>query len=149
VTIELDRETVASGDALKLEAWMPPRAALNEVLHCSQQVMGSAAWWSCLATRLDSLREEMAACDIEGLAGQIIADAPHYAPAARRLPVLDASVQDRARELRIRIAEVAGSRTAAATIAAEVNALLRSVAALYRTSDRLLVEAYERDLGGE
>jgi hypothetical protein len=149
VTIELDREVVANADALKIKTWMPPRRALDEVLNCSQRVMGTAAWWSCLAQRLDSLRDEMAACDIDGLAAQIIADAPHYATAARRLPLMDNGVQTRARELRIRIAELAGSRTAAPQVAAEVSDLLRSVTALYRTSDRLLVEAYERDLGGE
>lgn len=148
MTVEMVREVVTS-DQFRFVAWTRPRIALDSVLHCSQRVLGSAAWWSCMAQRLDNLREEMSACDVEGLAAQISADAPHLAAAARRLAPMNAAILDRARDLRLRIAEVAGSATAAPAIADEMTQFLHSVTVLYRTSDRLLVEAYERDLGGE
>lgn len=134
---------------LTLTSWAAPRASLEELTRCADSELGSAAWWSCLANRLDALRDEMAGCDIEGLAAQVIADAPQFAATAAKLPPMDSDVQSRATELRMRIAEVAGSRTAASHIRLEVKELLRRVRTLYRMSDQLLLEAYERDLGGD
>lgn len=147
MTIEL--ELLATSSSLRVTRLAAPRVALDEVLRCSQRELGTAAWWSCLATRLDRLRDEMAQCDIAGLAAQVTADAPQYAAKARRLPALDLAVQERAREMRMRVAELAGSRSAAPAVAAEVGDLLRKVRQLYTLSDQLLLDAYERDLGGE
>lgn len=134
---------------LTLTTWAAPRASLEELTRCAESELGTAAWWTCLAHRLDALRDEMAGCDIEGLAAQVIADAPQFAATAAKLPTLDADVQGRATELRLRIADLAGSRTAAKSIQLEVKELLRRVRTLYRMSDQLLLEAYERDLGGD
>lgn len=134
---------------MSVDSYAPPRVALDRLAHCSQRDLGSASWWACVANRLDDLRDELAESDIEGLAAQVTTDAPQYAATARRLPGLDRAVQDEAERLRMRIAEMAGARWAAQAVANDLEHLLRSVRTLYRLSDALLMDAYERDLGGD
>jgi hypothetical protein len=134
---------------MTVDTWAPTRVALDRLAHCSQRDLGSAAWWACVAARLDGLRDELADSDILGLAAQVTADAPQYAAAARRLPEMSDAIQAEAAQLRLLIADRAGSVSAAPEVRAALEALLRRVRTLYRLSDSLLLDAYERDLGGD
>lgn len=122
--------------------------SLEVLMRCPQQDMGGATWWASLAHHLDELGEELALTDLTGLAAQITTDAPHFAAAARRLPALDEQAQrDVARLHR----EAAHDRSTTATpeVRGAVEALLRQVRILHRLSSDLMLDAYERDLGGD
>lgn len=125
------------------------RDSLDRLVRCAQEDEGTALWWVCLAHHLDELRDELAGADIQGLSEQITADAPHFAAAARRLPVLDAQAQEEVGRVRLLVAQHAGSTEAAAPVRREVDLLMRKVRTLYRLSDTLMFDAYERDLGGD
>ena len=87
--------------------------------------------------------------DVEGLAAQVIEDAPELGAAATRLPTLDARARAELTELRALVAQHYGVPALVAEIRAATEALLRRVRTLYRLSDDLLLDAYERDFGGE
>ena len=113
------------------------------------QEVGSPTWWACLARHLDELRDELATGDIEGLAAQITTDAPHLAASAARLPPLEKQVQHELAQLRTLVASACGSMTAAPPVRDAVEVALRHVRTLNRMSDDLLLDAYERDFGGQ
>ena len=131
------------------ESRVHPRVALDRLAHCTSQERGTPSWWSCLARNLDLLAEELEIADTVGLVGQIVADAPHLAPAAVRLTALESRVRTDVAELRLEVAALAGAPLADAVLADRLSALLAEVRELYRDGDHLLLDAYELDLGGE
>jgi hypothetical protein len=114
-------------------------------MRCPSQDMGSAWWWAGLAHQLGELGEELASTDVVGLAAQITADAPHFAAAAHRLPALDEQAQRDVARLR---GEANAQCAAAREVRGDVEALLRRVRTLHRPSSDLMLDAYERDIGG-
>jgi hypothetical protein len=118
-------------------------------MRCPQQDTDSALWWASLAHHLDELGEELALTDLSGLAAQITTDAPHFAAAARRLPGLDEQAQRDVARLRREVNAHDGSTTAARDVRGAVDALLRQVRILHRLSSDLMLDAYERDIGGD
>lgn len=126
-----------------------PRAALDRLARCVDQDRGTPSWWSCLARNLDLLSEELEIADTVGLVGQIVADAPHMAPAAVRLTALEARVRTDVAELRLQVAALAGAPLADAVLADRLLFVLDEVRQLYRDGDSLLLDTYELDLGGE
>ena len=131
------------------ESRVRPRVALDRLAPCPSQERGTPRWWSCLARNLDLLAEELEIADTVGLVGQIVADAPHLAPAAVRLTALESRVRTDVAELRLEVAALAGAPLADAVLADRLSALLAEVRELYRDGDHLLLDAYELDLGGE
>jgi hypothetical protein len=131
------------------ESRVRPRVALDRLAHCTSQERGTPSWWSCLARNLDLLAEELEIADTVGLVGQIVADAPHLAPAAVRLTALESRVRTDVAELRLEVAALAGAPLADAVLADRLSALLAEVRELHLEGDRLLLDAYELDLGGE
>lgn len=122
---------------------------MDLLLRCPQQDLGSPGWWDSVAHHLDELGEELVRADIPGLAAQITTDAPHYAAAARRLAAIhDRALLDLARLRRV-VAAVCGSTYAARDVAVALDALLRRVGALHRLSSDLMLDTYERDIGGD
>lgn len=125
------------------------RDALDRLMRCPAQEIGTALWWSTLSHHLGELGDELTLTDVGGLAAQVTTDAPHYAAAARRLPQIEAQAQrDVARLRRVAFDEF-GSATAAGDVRGEVEALLRRVHTLHRLSNALMLDAYERDIGGD
>ncbi len=120
--------------------------SLDLLMRCPQQDMGSAWWWASLAHHLGELGQELASTDVAGLAAQITADAPHFAAAARRLPTIDEQAQCDVARLR---GEANAQCAAAREVRGDVEALLRRVRALHRLSSDLMLDAYERDIGGD
>jgi hypothetical protein len=134
---------------MTVRTWQTPREALDHLVRCAEDQVGTPTWWACLARHLDELRDELAHGDIEGLAAQITTDAPHLAAAAARLPHLDAHVQAELTQLGRALAAATGSQSAAPGIRDALQVALRHVRTLHRMSDDLLLDAYERDFGGE
>ena len=131
------------------ESRVRPRQALDRLARCADQDRGTPMWWSCLARNLDQLSEELEIADTVGLVGQIVADAPHLAPAAVRLTSLESRIRVDVAELRLQVAALAGAPLADAVLADRLLVVLDDVRTLYREGDALLLDAYERDLGGE
>lgn len=125
------------------------RESLDRLVRCSSLDAGTARWWTCLSHSLDDLHLELMSGDVEGLAAQVIEDAPELGAAATRLPALDARVRAELTELRALVAQNYGVPALVAEIRAATEVLLRRVRTLHRLSDGLLLDAYERDFGGE
>lgn len=122
--------------------------SLEVLLRCPQQDLGSAWWWDAVGHHLGELGEELALTDIPGLAAQISTDAPHYATAARRLSAMHDQAQLDVAHLRRDVADLGGS-TAARDVRDAIEALLRRVRTLHRLSSDLMLDTYERDIGGD
>lgn len=125
------------------------RASLDLLLRYPESAAGTPMWWAFLARNLDVLAEELALGDIEGLAAQVTRDTPELAADAIRLMHLDDSLRTQVRDLRLLVALRAGSDSAVAEVCGAMDALLRGISTLDRLSDELLLDAYERDFGGE
>ena len=123
--------------------------SLDLLLRCPQEDLGSALWWHSVANHLGELGEELALTDIAGLAGQITTDAPHFATAARRLSAIHDQAQLDVALLRREAADVCGSTIAARDVRDAIEALLRRVRTLHRLSSDLMLDTYERDIGGD
>lgn len=123
--------------------------ALDRLMRCPPQEMGTSLWWATLAHHLGELEEELALTDVTGLAAQITTDAPHFAAAARRLPPIHEQAQHDVARLRQEANDQSGSPTAARDVCDAVDALLGRVRTLHRLCSDLLLDAYERDIGGD
>ena len=134
---------------MTVRTWSTPRESLDRLVNCARQDVGSPTWWACLARHLDELRDELATADVEGLAAQITTDAPHLAASAAQLPPLDRQVRSELAQLRMLVNSAYGSTTAAPPVRDAVEVVLRRVRTLTRRSDDLLLDAYERDFGGQ
>ena len=123
--------------------------SLDRLMRFPQEYLDSDWWWASVAHHLSELGEELARTDIAGLAAQITTDAPHFAAAAHRLSAIHDQAQlDVARSCR----EVAGScasTAAAGDVRDGIEALLRRVRSLDRLSSDLMLDTYERDIGGD
>ncbi|HYN56654.1 MAG TPA: hypothetical protein VES03_05590 [Motilibacterales bacterium] len=134
---------------MTVRTWSTPRESLDRLVTCAREEVGSPTWWGLLTRHVDELRDELAIGDVEGLAAQITTDAPHLAASAARLPLLDKQVKSELSQLRILVADAYGSTTAAAPVRDAVEVALRHVRTLNRTADDLMLDAYERDFGGQ
>jgi hypothetical protein len=106
-------------------------------------------WWDTLAHDLGELAEELARTDVAGLAAQITADAPHFAAASLRVVLIHEQAQGDVARLRREATAHDRSTTAAYDVRGDVDALLRRVRTLHRLSSDLMLDAYERDIGGD
>jgi hypothetical protein len=122
--------------------------SLDLLLLCPTQDLGGS-WWDSVAHHLGEVGEELAGTDISGLAAQITTDAPHFATAARRLSAIHDQTQRDLARLRREVADLRGSTTAARAVRDAIEVLLRRVRTLNRLSNDLMLDAYERDIGGD
>lgn len=122
---------------------------MDLLLRCPQRDLGSAGWWDAVGQHLGELGEDLARTDIPGLAAQITTDAPQYATAARRLCVIHDQAQSDVARLRRDVADLSCSRTAARDVRDAIEALLGKVRTLHRLSSDLMLDTYERDIGGD
>ncbi len=102
-----------------------------------------------MARHIDELGEDLALSDNGGLVAQVKEDTPELAAGAVRLEHLDERVRQDVAELRLLVASRAGVRSAVADVQAAIDVVLRRVRTLDRVADDLLLDAYERDFGGE
>lgn len=122
--------------------------ALERLVQCPAQDTGTDRWWAMLAHHLDELGQELALTDVAGLAAQVTTDAPHFAATARRLPLIHEEAQRDIARLRRAATDQLASTTPASAVRTDVEALLRRVRILHRMSSDLMLDAYERDIGG-
>ena len=134
---------------MTVRTWQTPEESLDRLVTCAREDLGSPTWWGLLSRHLDELGGELARGDVEGLVAQITTDAPHLAASAARLPVLDNQVKSELTQLRMLVASAYGSTTAAGPVRDVAEITLRHVRTLNRMSDDLMLDAYERDFGGD
>lgn len=125
------------------------QASLDRVTQCLDSQTGTATWWACVARHIDELSEELELSDNVGLVAQVTEDTPELAAGALRLRTLDAQVRSEVAQLRLLVANRAGSFSAVAEVSEAVVETLRRVRTLDRVADDLMLDAYERDFGGE
>ncbi len=125
------------------------RSSLDRLSHCSGHESGAASWWACVARHLDELGEDLAVSDNAGLVAQVMEDTPELAAGAVRLEHLDDAVRREVSELRLLIAARAGIGSAVAEVQRAIDEVMHRVRTLDRIADDLLLDAYERDYGGE
>ena len=123
--------------------------SLDRMVRCPPQDVGTAMWWDTLAHDLGELAEELARTDVAGLAAQITADAPHFAAASLRIVLIHEQAQGDVARLRREVTAQFGSPTAVPELCHHVDTLLRRVRTLHRLSSDLMLDAYERDIGGD
>lgn len=123
--------------------------SLERLATCSNRFLGTAMWWSRLASAIDSLREQLAHADIVGLSSQVVGDRPEMAAVALRLPELDDRTQAEAAQLRMQVAEKSGLRSEAMVVREAAKTLIQRVRQLEQQSSAVLYDAYLRDFGGE
>jgi hypothetical protein len=132
-----------------IENGLRPRVELQRLAQSTPDERGAASWWASVARNLDLLTEELEVADTLGLVRQVVADAPHLAPLAVHLTSREAKVRAGIAEIRIQVGALAGAPLADAIMAGRLVMLLQEIGGFLREGDLLLVDAYERDLGGE
>jgi hypothetical protein len=123
--------------------------SLDRMMRCPPQDVGTATWWDTLAHDLGELADELARTDVPGLVAQITTDAPHCAAASLRVVLIHEQAQGDVARLRREVADQFGSPTAVGELRQHVDELLRRVRTLHRLSSDLMLDAYERDIGGD
>ena len=123
--------------------------SLERLVTCSNRFLGTAMWWTKLASTIDSLREQLSHADMVGLSSQVISDRPELAAAALRLPELDDQAQAEAAQLRMEVADKAGLRSEAIVVREAAKSLIERIRHLDKLSTTVLYDAYLRGFGGE
>lgn len=115
---------------------------------------GQASWWVELARQLDDLadavrREPGDLVDVDGFTEQIRDDAPHLMSRWLRLSTEREGLFDAVTDVRMLVGHHAGDATAVGVVTGSVRALLSRARRFQERTTEVLLDAYERDLGGE
>lgn len=113
-----------------------------------------AQWWVELVSNLDALRGRLLSHqhDLAGrsaLAEQIRLDAPHLYSQLRRLDAEQEALTSELERVRIRVGASAGDTSASCDVIGEVKDFLHRLRRLELRSNTIVVDAYDRDIGGE
>jgi hypothetical protein len=122
--------------------------------HLLEDHRGMASWWVEIARQLDDLadavrREPGDLVDAEGFTEQIRDDAPHLMGRWMRLSRERDGLYDDVTDVRIRVGHDAGDPSAVEAIAHSIHDLLARARRFQERTTAVLLDAYERDLGGE
>jgi len=135
-----------------------PGSGLTELVARTESLLahrrGAAQWWVDLVACLDdlgaramSLRENPV--DRNALAEQIRMDAPHLYGHLRRLEDESETLQQDILRVRISAGESAGDEGRLAELSSDIRLVLRRLRRLELRSNSVVIDAYDRDIGGE
>jgi hypothetical protein len=115
---------------------------------------GRATWWVEVARQLDDLVDAVRSApgdliDPEGFTEQLRADAPHMMDRWIRLSQEGDGLHEAVTEVRMLVGEYAGDPTAIDAVRRAVSDVLAKVRRFQERTTEVLLDAYERDLGGE
>jgi len=115
---------------------------------------GVASWWVELARQLDDLadavrREPGDLVDAEGFTEQLRDDAPHLMSRWLRLSTEREGLYDAVANVRLQVGRDAGDPSAVETVTRSIRDLLTRARRFQERTTEVLLDAYERDLGGE
>lgn len=107
-----------------------------------------------MARQLDNLSDAVVSApgnviDTEGFTEQIRSDAPHLLGRWMRLSEERDTLMASVTRVRLLVGEYAGDATAVDAVAREVEGVLTTVRRYQERTTDVLLDAYERDLGGE
>ena len=113
-----------------------------------------AQWWVELVALLDALGARVATLrqDQSGestLAEQIRMDAPHLYGSLRRLDEESEALQADLLHVRIQAGESMGDDSRVGALSADIRGVLHRLTRLERRSNSVVLDAYDRDIGGE
>jgi hypothetical protein len=124
---------------------------LGELL---QEDWGRAGWWVEITRRLDDLAESVRTApgdlaDVPGFTEQIRADAPHLMSRWQRLAGERDGLYDAVTQVRLLAGRNAGDPGAVPVVSRAIRDLLARVRRFQERTTEVLLDAYERDMGGE
>lgn len=123
-------------------------ARLGELLADSR---GRAGWWVEVTRQLDDLAETVhtGPDSVSRVPDQLRTDAPHLLRRWQRLSADRDRLYEEVRELRIVTGSQAGDPAAVGAVSRSIRDVLGRVRRYEERSSDVLLEAYERDMGGE
>ena len=113
-----------------------------------------AGWWVELIRQLDDLAESVQTSpgnlvDVIGFAEQIRVDAPHLLSRWGRLAIERDGLYDAVARVRLQVSRDAGDPAALTGVCRSVRDVLTRVRRHQERTTDVLLDAYERDMGGE
>jgi hypothetical protein len=148
--------TAITPDLLDTSGLRPPsltqvQRRLGELIQDSR---GRASWWVDMARELDNLAESVTSApgqltDMESFLDQIRADAPHLMGRWQRLTGERDGLFDSVTEVRLLTGRYAGDPEAVSAISRAVREVLMRVRRFQDRASEVLLDVYERDIGGE
>jgi hypothetical protein len=126
----------------------------SRLTHLLEDHRGLTSWWVEIARQLDDLadavrREPGDLVDAEGFTEQIRADAPHLMGRWMRLSTERDGLYDAVTNVRLQVGQDAGDPSAVDSAKHSIHALLARARRFQERTTEVLLDAYERDLGGE
>lgn len=139
------------GSMLRVVTFSGVQARLSELL---QGHRGMASWWVEIARQLDDLADALRTepgdlIDVEGFTEQIREDAPHLMGRWIRLADERDGLADLISSVRLQVGRDAGDPSAVESITTSIRELLARTRRFQERTTEVLLDAYERDLGGE
>jgi len=115
---------------------------------------GRAGWWVEMTRQLDHLAESVSSApgqltDLEGFTDQIRSDAPHLMGRWTRLAGERDGLFDAVTEVRLLTSRYAGDPEAVGAVSRAVRDVLARVRRFQDRASEVLLDVYERDIGGE
>jgi hypothetical protein len=136
----------------------PGTGGVSELVSRTESLLSQrrsmAQWWVELVALLDALGARVATLrqDQSGestLAEQIRMDAPHLYGSLRRLDEESEALQADLLEVRIRTGESMGDESRLGELSSDIRGVLRRLTRLEHRSNSVVLDAYDRDIGGE
>lgn len=122
--------------------------------HLLEDRRGRATWWVQVAEQLDDLIDAVRSApgdlvDAHGFTEQLRDDAPHLMGRWIRLSHEGEGLQDAVTDVRMLVGEYAGDPSAVEAVSRSIKDVLARVRRFQERTTEVLLDAYERDLGGE
>ncbi len=111
-----------------------------------------AQWWVDLTIQLDDLSTRLMVEGEQmwrGLRKQLTDDAPHLSSQIGRIDDEHEALEDELLRVRILAGEAAGTAQRLPTVTEAVTELMARLTRLDQWTTQIMIDAYERDLGGE
>ncbi len=126
----------------------------SRLTHLLEDHRGLTSWWVEIARQLDDLadavrREPGDLVDADGFTEQIRDDAPHLMNRWMRLSSERDGLYDAVTHVRLQVGQDAGDPSAVDSAKHSIRALLARARRFQERTTEVLLDAYERDLGGE
>jgi hypothetical protein len=126
----------------------------SRLTHLLEEHPGLASWWVEVARQLDDLAAAVRTepgdlVDAEGFTEQIRDDAPHLMGRWLRLSAERDGLYDAVTDVRLQVARDAGDPSAVDAARQAIRSVLTRARRFQERTTEVLLDAYERDLGGE
>ncbi len=130
------------------------RQTQRKLEYLSRDPRAGAGWWVEVTRQLDSLAEAVRTVpgdmvDLRGFTEQIRSDAPHLMGRWVRVASEQDDLYDAVTEVRLLASRCAGDPGAVPAISSAIRDVLARLQRFQERTTDVLLDAYERDMGGE